>query len=140
MEYQKNTLEIETYRSLRQSVGWQNFDRRQAEQALKRSAYSVLAMENGSAVGMGRLLGDGVYYLIADVVVRPEYQGRGVGRAIMKELLAYAERGTPPGGRVSVQLIAAAGKEPFYQRLGFRTLPSETAGAGMQQVIYQAPE
>ena len=52
------------------------------------------------------------------MVVAPEYQGRGIGKAVAEKLLAYAQSRLPPGGRTSVQLIAAEGKEGFYEKLG----------------------
>ena len=81
------------------------------------------------------MIGDGLYFLIVDVVVRPEYQGRGIGSQIMDKLIAYAEQQTPIGGRVSVQLLADVGKEEFYIKKGFRQLPHEYCGAGMRKVI-----
>ena len=39
-------------------------------------------------------------------------------RALAEKLLAYAQSRLPPGGRTSVQLIAAEGKEGFYEKLG----------------------
>ena len=50
------------------------------------------------------------------MVVAPEYQGRGIGKAVAEKLLAYAQSRLPPGGRTSVQLIAAEGKEGFYTK------------------------
>lgn len=39
--------------------------------------------------------------------------------------------------RESVQLIAEKGKEPFYECLGFKTIPHEFCGSGMRRVIYK---
>ena len=55
---------------------------------------------------MGRLIGDGMYYIIADVVVHPTYQNKGIGREILQRLIAFVDRETPTGGRSSIQLIA----------------------------------
>ena len=63
---------------------------------------------------MGRLIGDGIYYLIVDIVVEPEYQGKRIGSNIVDMLLTYVENQTSVGGRSSVQLIAEQGKEGFY--------------------------
>ena len=70
--------------------------------------------DDKETIAMGRLIGDGIYYLIVDVVVIPEFQGHGIGSAIIDMLLKYVEEHTPIGGRVSVQLIAEKGKEHFY--------------------------
>ena len=138
MEYRENLLTFKDYVNLRESVGWRNDTKEQAIYALAHSLYKITAVEDGQAVGMGRLLGDGLYYLVADVVVRPEYQGKGIGSGIMKKILAYVETQTPIQGRASVQLIAAKGKEAFYERMGFKRIPHENCGTGMRKVIHKA--
>ena len=135
MEYIENNLTYEDYVALRTSVGWWNLGEQQTREGVGNSAYTITATDNGQAVGMGRVIGDGLYFLIADVVVRPEYQGRGIGSQIMDKLLAYAEEQTPVGGRVSVQLLSDVGKEGFYIKKGFRQLPHEYCGSGMRKVI-----
>ena len=84
---------------------------------------------------MGRLIGDGIYYLIVDVVVRPEYQGQGIGSKIIDMLLEYVEENTPSGGRSSVQLVAEKGKEAFYLNKGFKLIPHEFCGSGMRKIV-----
>ena len=137
MEYRKNVLCYEDYCELRESVGWPLWAEEQVRSALANSACTVIAVDQGKTVGMGRLIGDGLYYIAADIVVRPDYQKRGIGTNIMKLLLAYAEEKTPDHGRSSVQLIAEKGKEPFYETLGFKLLPHEFCGAGMRKVIWK---
>ena len=86
---------------------------------------------------MGRLIGDGIYYTIVDVVVIPEFQGKGLGKNIINEIIGYVTESIPKGGRVSVQLISAKGKEPFYEKAGLKRIPNENCGSGMQKVIYK---
>ncbi len=137
MEYRENALGYADYCSLRESVGWMLFPKEQMEKALKNSLYTVVAVEDGKTVGMGRLLGDGMYYMMVDVVVCPAYQKKGIGRNIMNRLIDYVNRETPIGGRSSIQLIAEKGKEPFYEALGFKRIPHEYCGSGMRKVIHK---
>lgn len=137
LKWKENELTIKEYFRLRESVGWLNFQEEQTKRALERSLYSVTVYEDGKVCGMGRLAGDGLYYLIVDIVVAPEMQGRGIGTEIVKRLLAFVDQSTPEGGRASVQLIAEKGKEHFYQSLGFKKLPHEYCGPGMRKVIYK---
>ena len=137
MEYKENALTYEDYIRLRESVNWLNFSKEQAERGLANSLYDVVAIEGGNIIGMGRMVGDGLYNLIVDVVVCPEYQKRGIGTGLMKRLTKYAKECTPPGGRTSLQLIAEKGKEPFYEKMGFKKIPHEFCGSGMRKVIYQ---
>ena len=114
MEYIENNLTYEDYVALRTSVGWWSLGEEQTRKGISNSTYTITVTDNGQTIGMGRMIGDGLYFLIVDVVVRPEYQGRGIGSQIMDKLIAYAEQQTPIGGRVSVQLLADVGKEEFY--------------------------
>lgn len=135
MEYKENTLSYEDYCILRQSVGWTNFSKTQTEKSLERSLYTVVADNDGQAVGMGRLIGDGMYYMIIDIVVLPTYQKMGIGSTILNIIVDYVNRETPVGGRSSIQLIAEKGKEKFYEKRGFKVIPHEFCGSGMRRVI-----
>jgi predicted N-acetyltransferase YhbS len=53
--------------------------------------------------------------MIFDVVLLPEYQGKGLGKEIMKFL---ADRTNAP----KVLLYVAPGKEGFYSKLGYREM------------------
>ncbi len=135
MEYKENLLTYEEYIGLRESVGWINFSKEQTKKALQNSLYTVAATCDNQTVGMGRLTGDGMYYLIADVIVSPAYQKRGIGRSILNMLLEYVDKETPVGGRSSIQLISEKGKEFFYEKAGFKQIPHEHCGCGMRKVI-----
>lgn len=138
--YRENALGMEDYCRLRESVGWLLFSEEQMQNALAHSAYTVLAVKDGQTVGMGRLIGDGMYHIIVDVVVCPACQGEGIGTHIMEMLIKYVEGKTPLGGRSSIHLAAEKGKEGFYEKLGFKKLPHEYCGCGMRKIIYHPEE
>lgn len=126
MEYKENVLTYEDYFNLRESVGWMNFSKEQTQKALLNSIYTVIAVDDyGDAVGVGRLTGDGMYYMIVDIAVCPDYQKKGIGTEIINMLITYVSRETPVGGRSSIQLIAEKGKESFYEKIGFKKIPHE---------------
>lgn len=135
MEYRENGLSYEEYIALRDSVGWYNLAEEQVSKSIKNSIYDIVVEDNGQAIAMGRLIGDGIYFLIADIVVKPEYQGKGVGSKVIDKLLSYVDTNTPIGGRSSVQLIAEKGKEEFYIKKGFKLIPHEFCGSGMRKII-----
>ena len=89
MNYKENTLCYEEYCKLRESVGWINFSRIQTEKSLQNSLYTVAAEEDNQVVGMGRLIGDGMYYMIVDIVVQPAYQQMGIGSKILNMIIEY---------------------------------------------------
>lgn len=135
MDYKENILCYEDYCRLRESAAWLNFSKEQTEKALNNSLYTVVAVEDQQTVGMGRLIGDGLYYIIVDVVVHPAFQGMGIGSKIVDMMIAYVDRETPCGGRSSIQLTAEKGKEAFYEKRGFKRVPHEFCGSGMRKVI-----
>jgi GNAT superfamily N-acetyltransferase len=135
MIYEENKLQYDDYYRLRKSVDWNNFSKEQTISALKRSLYDIVAIDNKTVVGMGRLIGDGLYYTIVDIVVMPEYQSKGIGSEMIKRILDYVDSHTPLCGRASIQLIADKGKESFYEKMGFKKIPHENCGSGMRKVI-----
>jgi ribosomal protein S18 acetylase RimI-like enzyme len=74
----------------------------------------------GRAVGMGRLISDGVSDgYIQDLVVLPEIRGKGIGAMMVRELVGSGlDRGL-----VWIGLIAEEGTEEFYEGLGFAQFP-----------------
>lgn len=135
MEYKENVMCYEDYYRLRESVNWKNFSEEQCKKALSNNLYTVIAVENNKTVGMGRLIGDGMYYIMADIVVHPAYQKNGIGSNIANMLIEYVNKETPVGGRSSIQLIAEKGKEAFYEKLGFKLIPHDHCGCGMRKII-----
>lgn len=130
----KNHLTVKEYNQLRESVGWKTFPDQQVEFAFQQSITIVALYRHKELVGMGRLVGDGIYYLIVDVVVKPSYQGKGLGKEIINSLI-NATYQNMLGNRASLQLIAAKGKEDFYKKLGFECVPNEDSGNGMRKFI-----
>lgn len=78
MEYKENAPGYEDYCKLRESAGWLLFSKEQTQKALTNSLYTIIAVKDNQTVGMGRLIGDGMYYMIVDIVVQPDYQKQGI--------------------------------------------------------------
>lgn len=135
MEYIENMLCYEDYCRLRESVDWLIFSKEQTEEAINNSLYTVIAVEDNQTVGMGRLIGDGMYFIIADIIVYPAYQKNGIGSKIINMMIEYVNNLTPINGRSSIQLIAEKGKETFYEKMGFKIVPHEFCGSGMRKII-----
>jgi GNAT superfamily N-acetyltransferase len=126
---------IEEYNLLRRSVEWPEFDVELVKRALSNTLFSVIAeVDEGVAVGMGRVIGDNaIYFHIQDVIVRSDCQGTGVGALLMKELLAYVDRHS--GKNTNIGLMCSKGREPFYLHFGFVERPTEKFGSGMIKVV-----
>ncbi|MCY1715245.1 GNAT family N-acetyltransferase [Caproiciproducens galactitolivorans] len=131
IEYQ-NHITVEEYNTLRQSVGWNRIEAEQAQTGLSNSTYQVKAVHGEEVVGMARLISDGGYVvLIADVIVRPDYQGKGVGKGMITRILEKIKGSLKDGQCVFINLMAAEGREPFYRQFGFLERPAKGSGAGM---------
>ena len=63
---------------------------KQTELALENTLLRVSVYDESKAVAMARIIGDmGLNYYIKDVVVRPEYQNKGIGKMIINELMKF---------------------------------------------------
>lgn len=81
------------------------------------SRYTCLVFDGGTLVGAGRALADGVdCSYLCDVAVHPDYQGTGLGKAIIQWLCDRS------AGHRKILLYANPGKEGFYAKLGFRRM------------------
>lgn len=132
MKYEENTLKTEDIQKIRKAVHWSMFTEHQLQQALNMTVYSIVVKDDEDVIAMGRLIGDGIYYLICDVAVIPEYQKQGIGTKIIEKIIDYVQNHLQNNEYCSIQLIAAKGKESFYERLGFTKIPNDLSGHGMQ--------
>ena len=107
--------------ALYRSAGWwqeERDDPSEIGELIRGSLVFVVAVDraSGRAVGMGRAISDGVSdAYIQDLVVLPEYRGRGIGRAILRQVLAACRA----KGIGWIGLIAEGGSDGFYRPLGF---------------------
>lgn len=126
----------EEYMELRKIVGWVQFPLEEAKACID-NAYMVLCVrDDDKAIGVARLLWDGGYIaFLSDVIVIPEYQGQGIGRKLVEACLQKLKNDLKPGYKVKITLNSAKGKEPFYEKFGFKERPNEDSGAGMDQWI-----
>lgn len=97
--------------------------------AIKSSVHCVVARVSatGEAIGMVRLVGDGqLFCQITDMAVLPSFQGRGIGKALLDEMLKWIDENAPGA---YVNLIGDAPGQKLYRSRGF----VETSGIGMKR-------
>lgn len=69
------------YNELRLSVGFHSITEGQAQRGLEHTTFLTAVRDGGKIVAMGRMLFDfGYTAYLGDVIVRPEYQGQGIGK------------------------------------------------------------
>lgn len=135
MRFEQNSLFYTDYCALRRSVNWSIYSQEQAQRALRNSVYTVTAVEDEQVIGMGRLIGDGIYYVIADIVVHPLHQRKGIGKKILEMLIDYVDESVPIDRRASIQLISEQGEEPFYRKADCVPIPNDMCGSGMRKIM-----
>ncbi|HET9350509.1 MAG TPA: GNAT family N-acetyltransferase [Burkholderiales bacterium] len=84
----------------------------------------AVVFEDGSAVATGRLLPDGH---IGRMAVLQAWRGRGIGAAILNELMKAASK----RGHREVALAAQVHALPFYRAQGFAPVGEEYLEAGI---------
>ena len=132
VKYVEDQLDIDTYLELREAVGFRPLSRDQARRALNNSLYILTAFQDGKAVGMGRIVGDGaVICYVQDLIIRPEVQGQGIGGTILQTLKNFVIETGYPGTAMMLCLMCAKGREEFYKKYGFIARPTEELGPGM---------
>ena len=123
--FQEDVLTPEIICGLSKSAGWPTTDPEDAKKAAAGTRYAVCAFDGDTCVGMARLVGDGVWaWIVEHVVVRPDYQKRGIGKRLMEYILAHLKAQIAGGRQIAVYLVAADGKTAFYSRFGFAEIPN----------------
>jgi len=131
-----NVISVEDCDKLRNSAGWPQMHHDQIKTGLKNSAFIVAAKDEELTVGMARLVSDGGYVaFIVDVLVLPEYQRKGIGKTMMTKIMEYIRGNLKAGYCIQIDLMAAKGKEKFYEEFGFAKRPDDFYGCGMTQRI-----
>jgi GNAT superfamily N-acetyltransferase len=103
--------------ALSEAAGWTTTRERPAEAvvAWQHSWPALVAVADGALIGFSRALSDGgVTTYVAEVLVAPDWRGRGIARA----LLDITQR-LCPGSRLD--LLAARESRGFHAHLGFRS-------------------
>ena len=97
---------------------------------LPRSLYGVhIRLSDESTdhkvIAMGRVVGDGALnFEIVDIAVDPDYQGQGLGREIVQQVMNYLQREAPVGAYITLMADVPA----LYQKFGFKLSRPESEG------------
>ncbi|MEX0285979.1 MAG: GNAT family N-acetyltransferase [Paracoccaceae bacterium] len=125
---------VEEFLRFRAEAGWGEISTEVAATALSAGVVNVTCRSGETLVGMARVVGDGaLYFYVQDVIVHPDWRGNGIGQQMMARLIARIRARAQPGATIG--LMAAAGKDRFYEQFGFERRPTDRLGAGMTQVI-----
>jgi len=109
--------------ALYKGAGWwkDTYDKVAIPQLIAGSFVFAVAVDkkNENAIGMGRILSDGVSdAYIQDLVVLPAYRGQNIGEKLVHVLVDHCLS----RGILWIGLIAEPGKSQFYTTLGFNPM------------------
>ena len=125
----ENSLSIDEFLEIVESVGWRLYSKEQVDKALKNSMYIIKVLVNDKLAGMGRVVGDySIVCMLSDICVKPEYQGKGIGKIIVNKLRDIITENVCDGEKMQIELTPTAGNEAFYQKCGFKYNPKKVTG------------
>jgi GNAT superfamily N-acetyltransferase len=123
---------IDDYLRVRAEAGMHAKSREAAERALPNTLYGVRLERDGAVVGMGRVIGDnGCFFIVVDIAIVPELQGKGLGQRVMAALDAWLLRNVPPSAYVT--LVADGDAKYLYSKFGF--VESAPVAVNMEYVM-----
>lgn len=119
MIYQYNeTVSAKALSDLRESVGWNRMED-EYNNPLMTSYYHIAVYEDGKLVGYIDSVSNGVTdAYIQDLMVHPDYQGKGLGTELMNQMIAYLKE-----NRIYIiSVVFEESLKPFYDRFGFSSM------------------
>ena len=104
-----------------ESVGMAHHSPERHKKAFESSYCTVFLYDDEELIGFGRAISDGAYQAaVYDCAVVEAYQGHGLGKRIVQAILSKLPD-------CNVILYASPGKEPFYEKQGFRKMKTGMA-------------
>ncbi len=90
--------------------------------AVENSDPVVTVWDCDRIIGFARATSDGIYRAgIWDVVIHPDYRGRGLGGKLVETVLAH-----PKVNRVERVYLSTTNQKHFYEKIGFKQNSSTT--------------
>ncbi|QFU24980.1 GNAT family N-acetyltransferase [Shewanella eurypsychrophilus] len=129
----QEVVSVDDFIRLRRISGLSPRPRAAVVKGLPRSLYGVFIRVDAPSIkqqtiAMGRVVGDGALnFEIVDVAVDPEYQGQGLGREIMQQIMNYLEQEAPSGAYITLMADVPA----LYDKFGFKLSRPESEGMYM---------
>ena len=121
----KETISTEEFCRLLELVGFQKLTKEQAKTVLSNTSFLVNAVCEGKSVGVVRVLTDMLTdAYITDVIVSPEFQGRGLGRKLLDQVVSRLKELSVNNVKLACSLYASftlfTEKKHFMRNLASR--------------------
>jgi ribosomal protein S18 acetylase RimI-like enzyme len=120
--YSQENADWDELSNLYSAAGMGNKAPADIQTAFTNSMFKCFVYDGGKLIGVGRALADGFdASYICDIAVHPDYQGRGIGKQIVLQLVEFSK------DHRKIILYAAPGKDTFYKKLGFKRMATALA-------------
>ncbi len=108
-------VSVKALADLRESVGWNRMER-EYENPLMTSYYHISVYEDDKLIGYIDSVSNGVTdAYIQDLMVSPDYQGKGIGTDLMNKMIEYLKE-----KRIyMISVVYEESLKPFYEQFGF---------------------
>jgi ribosomal protein S18 acetylase RimI-like enzyme len=111
-------VRIEDINAIFETINWPAKPEQMWKKIISGSTFQVQILDNDKVVAFGRMVDDGCFCMIYDVVVHSGYQKQGLGKKVMDELLEYAKEQKFE----QINLFyweSNEGLDDFYKKFGF---------------------
>ena len=111
---------VDLLASLRESVGWNRMEKELSNPKMT-SYYHIAAFEGDELIGYIDCISNGVTdAYIQDLMVRPDYQGKGIGTKLMNMMIDYLK----DNHIYMISVLFDESLKSFYEKFGFYTMLS----------------
>ena len=125
----KYDIDYKDFVDIRESVNWNKLNEDQVKRAIDNSMINVSVFDNDKCIGVGRIVGDNVLKgMFTDIMVRDEYQGKGVGRIILTSLIDKLKDSVNEGESFQLEASPTANNREFYIKCGLKYKPENQDG------------
>jgi GNAT superfamily N-acetyltransferase len=130
MEYKvKNEINIQDFLDIRKELEWNDIPQGLVQKAIQGSMINISVYDSDICIGLGRIVGDhALKGMITDVMVRKEYQGKGVGKLVVTSLIDKLINMVNEGECFQLEASPTAGNREFYIKCGLKYKPENQDG------------
>lgn len=124
-----NNIEVLDYVKIRESVGWNKIPDLLVQKAINNSMFNVSIFDNNKCIGVGRIVGDNALKgMLTDIMVLPEYQGKGIGKTIVTTLINQLNNMVEDGECFQLEASPTSNNREFYIKCGMKYKPENQDG------------
>lgn len=125
----KNNIDVDDFVRIRQLVGWNTIPEDLIIRALNNSMINISVFDGNNCVGIGRIVGDSVLKgMLTDIMVVPNYQGKGIGKIIVTSLIKKLKSLIKCGDCFQLEANPTSSNREFYIKCGLKYKPENQDG------------